>query len=352
MLYVGVDHHKRICRVLAMNEEGQERRCAQLPTEQAALVDFCTQLGEPCQVAMEAGRNWEMVYDWLEGQVAGIAVAHPTAVKAIASARIKTDTIDARTLAHLLRANLLPTVHIPVKETRALKQVLRQRIFLVETRTRLKNRIHDLADRHHLETEQFSDLFGVGGRRFLEGSLEQWPRPDADLLRQDLELVEELDRRIAQTESWLEELAGADPQVKLLQSLPGIGAFLGLVLRYEIDTIARFPSPQKLCSYAGLVPSTYASGGRVFHGRLIKTGNRWLRWALVEAAWPAIRKSRWLRAFYERVKCQKGVNKAKVAVARKLCELVWYVWKEQRPYEEWRTTPGCPESSLAQRGCH
>lgn len=133
-------------------------------------------------------------------------------------------------------------------------------------------------------------------------------RPDADLLRQDLELVE--------------ELAGADPQVRLLQSLPGIGAFLGLVVRYEIDTIARFPAPQKLTSYAGLVPSTYASGGRVFHGRITKTGNRWLRWALVEAAWPAIRKSRWLRAFYERVKRQKGTNKAKVAVARKLCELV------------------------------
>jgi len=317
-----------------MNEEGQERRCEQLPTEKEALLSFCAGLGEPCWVALEAGRNWELVYDWLEGQVAGIAVAHPTSTKAIASARIKTDTIDARTLAHLLRTNLLPTVHIPPKETRAMKQLLRQRIFLVETRTRLKNRIHDLADRHHLETEPFSDLFGMGGRRFLESFLQRLPRPDADLLGQDLELLGELDRQIERTEGWLEELAGQDPQVRLLRSLPGIGAFLGLVLRYEIDTIQRFAMPQKLCSYAGLVPSTYASGGRVFHGRITKCGNRWLRWALVEAAWPAIRKSRWLRAFYERVKRQKGANKAKVAVARKLCELVWYVWKEQRPYEE------------------
>ncbi len=351
MLYVGVDHHRRICRVLAMNEDGQERRCEQLPTQKEALLGFFSQLGEPCRVALEAGRNWELVYDWLEGHVAGIAVAHPTSVKAIASARIKTDTIDARTLAHLLRTNLLPTVHIPVKETRALKQLLRQRIFLVETRTRLKNRIHDLADRHHLQTDQFSDLFGVGGRRFLESRLEELPRPDADLLRQDLELLEELDRQIERTEGWLEELAGADRKVKLLQSLPGIGAFLGLVLRYEIDTIERFAGPQKLCSYAGLVPSTYASGGKVWHGRITKRGNRWLRWALVEAAWPAIRKSPWLRAFYEHVERKKGANKAKVAVARKLCELVWYVWKQQRPYEERRTTPGCPDSSLAQRGC-
>lgn len=352
MLYVGVDHHKRSCKVFAMNEQGAERTCQELPTEREALRSFFAQLGEPCQVALEAGRNWGLLYDWLEDQVAGIHLAHPTSVKAIASAKIKTDTIDARTLAHLLRTNLLPTAHIPAQQTRAMKQLLRQRIFLVESRIRLKNRIHDLVDRHHLETAQFSDLFGVSGRRQLWQWVEGLTRPDAELLRQDLELLAQLDEHIAQTESWLEELASGDAVVERLRSLPGIGAFLGLVLRYEIDTITRFLTPHKLCSYAGLVPSTYASGDRVFHGRITKTGNRWLRWALVEAAWPAIRTSRWLRAFYERVRRQKGANKAKVAVARKLCELVWYVWKEQRPYEERRTTPGCPESSLAHRGCH
>jgi len=349
MLYVGVDHHKRICRVFAMNEQGEERDCQQLPTEREALRGFFARLGEPCQVALEAGRNWGLIYDWLEEQVAGIHLAHPTSVKAIAAAKIKTDTIDARTLAHLLRTNLLPTAHIPAQKTRAIKQVLRQRIFLVESRTQLKNRIHDLVDRHHLATEQFSDLFGAGGRRFLWDWVEQWPRPDADLLRQDLELLSELDRRIAEAEGWLEELAGTDPVVERLRSLPGIGTFLGLVLRYEIDTIERFVSPAKLCSYAGLVPATYASGGRVWHGRITKMGNGWLRWALVEAAWPAIRKSPRLRAFYERVKRQRGANKAKVAVARKLCELVWYVWTEKRAYQERRVAPGCPETSLAFR---
>jgi transposase len=338
MLYVGVDHHKRSCRVLAMTERGEERACQQLPTEREALLGFLTQLGEPCQIALEAGRNWGLIYDWLQGQepVAALHLAHPTRVKAIASAKIKTDTIDARTLAHLLRTDLLPTVHIPTRETRAIKQVLRQRIFWVESRTRLKNRIHDLADRHHLKTGEFSDLFGVGGRRFLHEQVEQLPYPEGELLRQDLEVLEELDRRIAETEGWLEELAEADEVVERLRSLPGIGAFLGLVVRYEIERIERFPSPKKLASYAGLVPSLYASGGRVRRGKITKAGNGWLRWALVEAVWPAVRKSFWLRGVYLRLKRHKGANKAKVAVARKLCELVWHVWQGERLYEERR----------------
>jgi transposase len=122
--------------------------------------------------------------------------------------------------------------------------------------------------------------------------------------------------------------------VERLRSLPGIGDFLGLVIRYEIERIERFPSPKKLASYAGLVPSLYASGGRVRRGKITKAGNGWLRWALVEAVWPAVRKSLWLRGIYLRLKRHKGANKAKVAVARKLCELVWHVWQGERLYEE------------------
>lgn len=338
MLYVGVDHHKRCCQLAAVDEQGVVVKEGQVPTDREALRGFLAQLGQPCAAALEAGRNWGLVYDWLEGleSVEEVQLAHPAKVKAIAWAKIKTDTIDARTLAQLLRANLLPTAHIPGQKIRALKNLLRQRIFLVVVRTMLKNRIHALADRHHLPTEKFSDLFGVKGRGFLHEAAEQLPAPDRELLRQDLGLLDQLRTHIRATEGWLKQASKADERVVWLRSLPGIGKFFALVIVAEIDTIERFATPQKLASYAGLVPATYASGGRVFHGRLTKQGNKYLRWALVEAVWPAIRKSPWLRGLYERVKARHGANGAKAAVARKLCELVWYVLKERRAYEERR----------------
>jgi len=338
MLYVGVDQHKRYCQLAAVDEQGVVVKEGRVPTDRDELSRFLMELGQPCAAALEAGRNWGLVYDWLEGleAVADLQLAHPAKAKAIASAKIKTDTIDARILAQLLRANLLPTAHIPSREVRTLKDILRQRIFLVMVRTMLKNRIHDLADRHHLQTDRFSDLFGVKGRKFLTEAILKLPAPAADLLRQDLLLLEQLDEHIEATESWLEPVARQDERIGLVRSLPGIGKLLAAVIIAEIDRVERFPTPEKLASYAGLVPSTYASGGHVFHGRLTKQGNKYLRWALVEAVWPAIRQSPWLREHYERVKVRHGANGAKAAVARKLVHLVWYVLRERRPYEECR----------------
>ena len=103
---------------------------------------------------------------------------------------------------------------------------------------------------------------------------------------------------------------------------------------YEVDDIQRFREAKKFAAYTGLVPSTYASGDRMVHGRLTKQGNKWLRWAFVEAVNPAIRRSRWLRRYYEGIKKRRGVKDARTATARKLAELVWTIWTEQRPYEE------------------
>lgn len=336
MLYVGIDHHKRYCQLAAVDEQGVLVKERRVLTEREQLTQFVQELAQPCVATLEAGRNWGLVYDWLEEMVEEVQLAHPLKVKAIASAKIKTDRIDARILAQLLRADLLPTAHIPSPRTRRLKSLLRQRIFLVVLRTMIKNRIHDLVDRHHLETEEFSDLFGRGGRQFLQAAVEELPAPDADLLQQDLELLAQLDEHIQASESWLEEATRGDERVAWVQSIPGLGKFLALVVVAELDTIERFPNPKKLASYAGLVPATYASGERVFHGRLTKEGNKYLRWALVEAVWPAIRRSAGLRIHYERIKARHGANGAKAAVARKLAHLVWHVLWERRRYVERR----------------
>jgi transposase len=96
----------------------------------------------------------------------------------------------------------------------------------------------------------------------------------------------------------------------------------------------RFYHPGKMCANAGLVPTTYASGGKARHGRLLPSCNRWLRWAYVEAAWIAQRTSPYCHGYFERIKRRKGANKASTALARRLCEITWHCLTENRPYEE------------------
>jgi len=133
-------------------------------------------------------------------------------------------------------------------------------------------------------------------------------------------MVEVMNARIGSTEDLIRDLAADDEAVGWLKSVPGIGKFFSVLVRYEVDDITPFRSPKKFASYTGLLPSTYASGSRQEHGRLTKQGNKHLRWALVEAVTPAVVKSPWLRRYYERIKRRRGAKDARSATARKMAE--------------------------------
>ena len=122
--------------------------------------------------------------------------------------------------------------------------------------------------------------------------------------------------------------------MRWVRAIPGLGRFFAVLVVHEIGTIRRFPSPEKLSAYAGLVPAVHASGGKVFHGRLTKQGNKWLRWAAVEAVRPAVTTDPDLRRYYERLRQRKGPNPAKVATARRLLLLAHRVLSQERPYQK------------------
>ncbi len=275
-----------------------------------------------------------LMFDLLEEleEVESVTLAHAYKVRVIAEARIKTDKIDAGVLAQMLRTEWIPAVHIPGKETRAFREMIRQRVFLVRMRTRVKNRIHVLLDRLHVPLPAVSDLFGKRGTQYLRKLM--LPPIDGEMLRQDLELLDVLNKLLKEAEKEIELLIRDDPRIQLLRTIPGLGAIFAAVVALEIDKIERFASPAKLAAYCGLVPSTYASGGKVFHGKLLPMCNKWLRWALVEAAWAAIRSSPYCRAHFAMRQRQKRNKAAIISLARRLSEIIWHVWKERRPYEE------------------
>lgn len=335
MMYVGIDFHKKYSIACAVDEVGKIVKESRINGNTPAGFDLYFQsLHESCKTVLEACWNWGYLYDLLEGiaNIQEIVLAHPYKTRIIAEAQIKTDKIDARNLAQLLRGNLIPKAHIPDKQVRQKKDMLRQRQYWVSMRTKIRNRVHALIDRQHdLQMPQITDLFGKKGIAALKAA--RLPEPDRQLLEQDLTVLHTIAEQIRDDEQYLKCESGEE--IKLLESIPGIGAILSQVINVEIDGIKRFTTSNKLCAYAGLVPTTYASGGKEYHGQLLPMCNKWLRWAFVEGAWVAVGCSSYFGALYRHYKAVgKPGNKAIVIVARRMCQIVWRVLSEKKPYEE------------------
>lgn len=135
-------------------------------------------------------------------------------------------------------------------------------------------------------------------------------------------------------EERIQKANALDADTLLIQSLPGMGRILAAVAAAEIDGIERFATSAKLCAYAGLIPSTHASGGAVYHGRLVQAANKWLRWAMIEAAWVAIGCSGSLAAFYRGHRLRgKPANTAIIILARRMTKILWHLLKERRKFQ-------------------
>jgi transposase len=265
--------------------------------------------------------------------VSQIVLANAFKTRIIAEAQVKTDKIDARILAQLLRAGLVSTVHMPCKTTRERKEVLRQRCFFVRQRTMLRNRIHRLlAAQHGLKLPQCSDLFGKKGLSFLEKL--DLAAPAGLLLKQQLDMLKNVQLRIKEDEAALESMLTTSVEMNYVQSLPGMGKILSAVVISEIDDITRFNSAQKLSGYAGLCPSTSSSGGKTYNGKLLRHCNKWLRWAFVEASWIAIGNSAYFAEIYRAKQARgKKANTAILCVARRMCRITWQLLTQQRRYD-------------------
>jgi len=195
-----------------MDAAGRILKRARVPSSPSGLRAALGEYREPMKAVLEASYSWGPIYDWLDEIVDDVVLAHPQKIRAIAEARIKTDAIDSVTLAHLLRADLIPEAHAPSKEVRAIKRGLRQRMFFVRVQTMVKNRIHALFAQLAIALPDVSDLFGKAGLRWLQTLT--LPEPDRHLLNGDPELLRVLQARIATTDQWIADLGNGDDVVR------------------------------------------------------------------------------------------------------------------------------------------
>jgi len=323
--YIAIDLHKEYLMIGGI--DAQQR--AVIPPRRLDLDRWRTwaeaNLKPTDAVVIEATTNAWHIYDQLVPLVGRVLVAHPSKVKQIAAARVKTDKHGVLVLAQLLRADLVPEVWVPPQHVRDLRGLIAHRQRLLRMRTMCRNRLHSLIHRYNLTPPQ-GELFAAKHRDWWATlALSSTERLRLD---QDLATLDHLEPQIVAVEAELHRLSTtahwAD-QVPYLVQLPGIGLISAMVLLSAIGDITRFPAAPKLVGYAGLGAGVHDSGKTHRSGRITKEGRRELRWVLVEAAHNAVRSDPYWRREFARLARRIGEAKAIVAVARKLLTVIWHV---------------------------
>jgi transposase len=329
-MFVGMDVHKNYLQVAVLDEKGKVLNNSRVDNNLIKVNEFFDSLhpGNNTKVVMESSGMWYNIYESLSKRHLDVRLSNPAKTRAIASAKIKTDKLDAVKLADLLRGGYIAECYIPTRETMDLRELVRHRAALVRIRTKLKNKIHSIMFMNG------TSISYVGTHTFTKGYIEKLKELNDYRINGYLRIIESLNDEINTVSKKILLLAQEDEMARLLMTVPGIGYYSALLIVSEIGDIDRFPDSYHLCSYAGLIPSTHSSGGITYHGTITKRGSKYLRWIMLECLHAHIRneKNSNVTQFYHRISKKKGNSKAAVAAASKLLKIVYWIMKEKRTY--------------------
>ena len=292
--YVGIDLHKSYSVACFLDKEGRTLGRKTFDTTREEIEKFAKKyLDKECRVTFESTTNsWEIV-DILEPHVKSIFVSNAHKTRTIAESKVKTDEVDARILAELLRVNYLPEVWVPDEKTRLLRRLMSRRRRLVQQRTSAKNRISSVL--HQLLVRApAGNLYSKQGREWLaEVELPDWGRASVE---SDLRIIAVFDEEIRLIEDDIAKHGYAEDKVTLLMTLPGVDVNTATTLYAALGDISRFKNADKAASYIGLAPKVRQSAYKCYHGHITKRGNSNARWMLIQAA-QHVRRSRANRQF-------------------------------------------------------
>ncbi|HMO78531.1 MAG TPA: IS110 family transposase [Candidatus Paceibacterota bacterium] len=328
MNYLGIDLHKRSSTWILVNSERSVIHKQVLPVTKEALVYGITSLPVPIntiKATLEPVCGWRWVQQQLIDSGINTVLANPTKVRLIAASKHKTDTNDARMLAELLASGYLPEAYRAPEETEGLRNLVRERHYLVSVRTSFKNRLKGIVTARGVN-DILEDCLTQKGRQYIESHnlLE---------LRDLHELISELTTYIKRLDKQLAIALEHNQLAKLLRTVPVVGPVSVATLVAEVGDFSRFATAKKLTNYAGLVPGQRSSGERLRYGKITKVGSKYLRHTMVECAM-RLRSCHDPRLFtwYEQVKTVSSPMKARIALARKLLSIMWYMAKNNTPY--------------------
>ena len=326
--YIALDIHKEYVLAGGMNA----RQEWMLPPRRIEISKFGEwaqkNLCESDAVVIETTTNVWDIYDMVAPLVGHAVVAHAGGVRQIAEARVKTDKEDVKRLIRLLIADILPEVWVPPQPVRELRGLISYRQRLVKTGAVFRNRLQSLLHSHNLVLPE-------------EGLLSQawWDQQEkiSELeklqIGQELALLAQIEKHKAEVDQELGKQSLGEvwgKQAMRLMQLPGMGVVIAMTVLSAIGEIQRFEDANHLVGYSGLGAGVHDSGQEHIEKRITKSGRKELRWAMIEAAWRAVRMSPYWKEQYEKFfHRMRRESQAIVVVARKLLVAVWHVLSKE-----------------------
>jgi transposase len=341
MNIIAFDSHKRYTFARIENENGKNVQEFRIEHRRGNIAGFLSRQPAGCPVAVETIGNWYWIIDEIEHAGMQPQLVHARKAKLMLGCINKTDKLDAKGLNQLQRSGTLPTVWIPPCDIRDKRELPRTRMVFGRGRTRLKNRIHSVLDKYGLQDsfEDISDIFGSKGRRRLRRVMEQLPEQTYYTTELLLEHLEQTQQKIDGIEQRMKQMFEETADSRLLETMPGVGFILAVVILQEVGDIRRFSSAERFASYCGVTPRVHASGGKVRYGRLRPDTNHYLKWAFSEAGNSVAvnrerRPHRHVSRLYNRIRHRKNHAKAVGAVARHLAEATYWILSKGEAYRE------------------
>ena len=314
MWYSGIDQHKRDSVISTYGPDGPPVKQARVPNTALQLECYFAQFPGPHRAVVESTGAWYWLADTLVALGVDLVLAHATRVKAIAAAKVKTDQVDADTLALLLRADLIPVAHMIRPAQRGPRDLMRTRLRLVEKCVSAQNSIDRLLEKWNVDTV---------------AALDPCSQLQATCHTAQRQLLTE---QITTLERALHPHLLPNADVQRLLWIPGLGTVNAFTIYTEIDGITRFPSARQFFSYCRLVPGAANSGGRTRHRSGSKAGNRYLKLAFSHAGIRAVQYNPEIRAFLKAKARRKPIRIARTLVALELARIVYHVLATQEDF--------------------
>jgi transposase len=329
--YCGIDLHAKSLYICILDQNGTVLIHKEIKANPTELEKAISDYKEDLVIAVECTFTWYWIADFCLDRDIAFVLGHALYMKAIHGGKAKNDKIDSRKIAVLLKGGMLPKAYVYPRGMRATRDLLRRRMHLMRKRSELLAHIHNTNSQYNLPSIGFN-LRYKKNREAMESRFEDKSvQRSVDL---DLALIGFYDNHLQSVERFLEKNAKIDDYTSfmLLQSVPGIGVILALVILFEIHTIDRFPKVQNFVSYSRLVKCKKESGGKSFGTSGAKIGNAHLKWAFSEAAVLFLRKNPEGQKYLERLSNKHGKAKALSILAHKLGRTVFFMLKNKQPF--------------------
>jgi len=331
MYYIGWDVHKKnICGATLDNEGNILNESEFEHSFQGANSYLEGYPPEKTHIVMESSSQIYKLYDYLVRKKYDVKVAHAKEIHRITRSSKKHDRRDALILAKHLLAKDIPEAYIPSKDMRKKRAIVRTRIDFVQERTRYKNKIQSIMQQNGftIKGDSFTKKWF---REFNKLKFDNETKHKIDLY---LNQIKQLDKLVQEYNEKISELAKNNKDTEILSSVPGLGELTSTILLTELGSYKRFDHYKQVACYVGIIPTTKASGEKRFHGRLSKDGNRYIKWALIQAASAAGQTKTTIGRYFRRRLIKKGYQKACVATAHKILRIAFALLQKQQYYSD------------------